>query len=719
MDVGQEEKDDIFAKLKELAQLGRNDEMFRYGCLLISGINEESKDEGLQWILKAAKNKYTDAQYYLYLYYSKNEKKLQEAVYWCNKAANEGHALAQNQLGRMYLDGNGVSVDKRKAAELFQAAASQSDINGMVNLAAALLVGSGVARNPDRAIGLLRKSAKMGDPDALQIIAALETSSLDSPAQLLDHWAKSMRGEKKDINGEQKEKTNLSKNNISSKKSSIQQETKSTRPLSWRLDYSAMKNASRNQVDTEDDRDIHFSTDKLERAAVGLRTGGVDVPDNIIPTDSETTKQNSSTNDDLLGNPTYAHFLVDAKKGDMQAQYWYAQYCMNEARVENHNALLNHSRFIEGIQWLQASANQGFCAACSELGLLYFQQSVPACCIEAAIKNKKLSSSTNGKVQNLSLTSERKILHLDLAIHYLEIAAIKKNETIILFHLGTAYIHKALLINDADSGKRGLFWIERAARAGSEGAASLMARAYMFGADNSEIIPGAVCDFAKAAEWASKIPNGHSLTEKATRMLLYSGGNNENNTTSSSSSEYRQDASGGSDDFRINNEIPAVPTDVPVISAAAKRRKRRKAKQQRQHQEEIDEECTQQQQQHKEQIINTITPASVFGDAVAQAPCAQPGETLTDIFRRHKGVKLIELDSVSSDGITKATSSTVPHRSGRKHREQEESVKPIQDPQAAAEAAERELLRDLEKTKKTTTSILPLTTSKKKKRKSN
>ena len=51
-----------------------------------------------------------------------NKKK---AVEWWTKAAEQGHAEAQCNLGRCYSDGDGVAMDKKKAVEWFTKAAKQ------------------------------------------------------------------------------------------------------------------------------------------------------------------------------------------------------------------------------------------------------------------------------------------------------------------------------------------------------------------------------------------------------------------------------------------------------------------------------------------------------------------------------------------------------------------------------------------------------------------
>ena len=50
-----------------------------------------------------------------------------KALEWFQKAAEQGYATAQNNLGSMYYNGQGVKVNYAKAAEWFQKAAQQCD----------------------------------------------------------------------------------------------------------------------------------------------------------------------------------------------------------------------------------------------------------------------------------------------------------------------------------------------------------------------------------------------------------------------------------------------------------------------------------------------------------------------------------------------------------------------------------------------------------------
>lgn len=78
------------------------------------------------------------AQFSLGCYYYSGEKGLQqdysEAVKWYTKAANQGYAPAQNNLGYCYEKGYGVDVDSEKAKYWYQKATDQGDKTARKNL---------------------------------------------------------------------------------------------------------------------------------------------------------------------------------------------------------------------------------------------------------------------------------------------------------------------------------------------------------------------------------------------------------------------------------------------------------------------------------------------------------------------------------------------------------------------------------------------------------
>src|SRR5437660_956777 len=85
---------------------------------------------------KAAEQGYANAQYNLGWCYDNGtgvEKDEQKAVEWYQKAAEQGYANAQYNLGVHYANGTGVEKDKPKAVEWYQKAAEQGDAYAQYN----------------------------------------------------------------------------------------------------------------------------------------------------------------------------------------------------------------------------------------------------------------------------------------------------------------------------------------------------------------------------------------------------------------------------------------------------------------------------------------------------------------------------------------------------------------------------------------------------------
>jgi uncharacterized RDD family membrane protein YckC len=74
------------------------------------------------------------------------------------KAADQGNARAQNDLGWLYENGQGVPKDLGKAADLYQKAADQGDADAQFNLGNLYRDGRGVPQDSEKAIELYRKA---------------------------------------------------------------------------------------------------------------------------------------------------------------------------------------------------------------------------------------------------------------------------------------------------------------------------------------------------------------------------------------------------------------------------------------------------------------------------------------------------------------------------------------------------------------------------------
>ena len=85
-----------------------------------------------------------------------------EAVKWVRKAAEQGLAGAQNELGLMYKNGRGVDQSYEKAAEWVQKAAEQEYAGAQYNLGLMYDNGRGVDQSYEKAVEWYLKAAKQG-----------------------------------------------------------------------------------------------------------------------------------------------------------------------------------------------------------------------------------------------------------------------------------------------------------------------------------------------------------------------------------------------------------------------------------------------------------------------------------------------------------------------------------------------------------------------------
>ena len=125
----------------------------------------KNKQKAVDWYTKAAEQGYAQAQCNLGICYKlgqgvdKDEKK---AVEWYAKAAEQGLASAQCNLGVCYDYGQGVDKDEKKAAEWYTKAAEQGYAQAQFNLGVFYNNGTGVAKDEAKAAEWYAKAAEQG-----------------------------------------------------------------------------------------------------------------------------------------------------------------------------------------------------------------------------------------------------------------------------------------------------------------------------------------------------------------------------------------------------------------------------------------------------------------------------------------------------------------------------------------------------------------------------
>lgn len=98
------------------------------------------------------------------------------AAGWFFRAAEQGYADAQFNLGLLYINGEGVPQDIPHAVELFQKAAEQGHVDAQNNLGAMYFTGEGVTRDEKKAIEWFEKAASQGNEDARANLDAIKAS---------------------------------------------------------------------------------------------------------------------------------------------------------------------------------------------------------------------------------------------------------------------------------------------------------------------------------------------------------------------------------------------------------------------------------------------------------------------------------------------------------------------------------------------------------------
>jgi uncharacterized protein len=99
------------------------------------------------------------------------------AVRWFQQAARSGNADAMNMLGRCYEFGWGVPADAIEAIRHFMLAAEKGHAWGEFNLASHYAQGHLVAPDWNKALTLLVRSARRGNPKAMNMIGRYREGS--------------------------------------------------------------------------------------------------------------------------------------------------------------------------------------------------------------------------------------------------------------------------------------------------------------------------------------------------------------------------------------------------------------------------------------------------------------------------------------------------------------------------------------------------------------
>ncbi len=146
-------------------------------------------------LTKAATQGYAPAEYELgriYLYGRGIPIDYAQALVWESKAAEKGDPRAQRDLAFIYERGFGVTADPAKAAEWNQKAAAQGNAEAQLHLAKALDEGAGVNKNAEEARKWYGEAARQEQPAAQLELARQSAGQGNCPEAI--HWYEEAAG---------------------------------------------------------------------------------------------------------------------------------------------------------------------------------------------------------------------------------------------------------------------------------------------------------------------------------------------------------------------------------------------------------------------------------------------------------------------------------------------------------------------------------------------
>lgn len=149
------------------AESGEADAQNEAGLMYLYGEGlPQDEEKALYWFHRAAAQGHADAQFNLGEYHFVWELDYKEAVAWYRKAAEQGHPGAQCALAFAYLDGGGgLPADRVQAMALMLRSAEQGYIQAMLEMGRRHYEGDGVPRDHVRSAYWYRRAADQDDPD--------------------------------------------------------------------------------------------------------------------------------------------------------------------------------------------------------------------------------------------------------------------------------------------------------------------------------------------------------------------------------------------------------------------------------------------------------------------------------------------------------------------------------------------------------------------------
>lgn len=180
MEAFKEERyQDALPDLRKAADLGDAEAQYRCALMYLQGMGvERNGKEGIDWLIKAAKQGHEQARAASGKMFAKNglaaynAEDYQKAIPLLEKAAMLGNAEAQNLLGLCYGAGKGTEKDCTKALHWYLKAAEQGRPTAQYNCGIYYEKGYGTEKDEDKALEWYQKAADQGYEKAKKKVEA-------------------------------------------------------------------------------------------------------------------------------------------------------------------------------------------------------------------------------------------------------------------------------------------------------------------------------------------------------------------------------------------------------------------------------------------------------------------------------------------------------------------------------------------------------------------
>jgi TPR repeat protein len=244
-----------------------------------------------------------------------------QAIFWYSKAAEQGYAAAQYDLGDLYLFGKGVPADYPQGITWFRKAAEQGHPAAQTALASFYLNGKYVSQDYAQAVYWYRTAAERGNPDGQAVLATLYRDGQGVPQNYSEaYFWMSLAAANRELAGT----------------------------------YSFL---AKEHADERDSIATHLTkTELLKVQERALRWA-----------DEQATRQSrddfEAMKRELQQSQEFSHLKEKAEAGSAMEQYQIG-YCYEEGDQVPQD-------YAKAVQWYRKSADQGFAAAQYSLGMLY------------------------------------------------------------------------------------------------------------------------------------------------------------------------------------------------------------------------------------------------------------------------------------------------------------------------------------------------------------